>query len=510
MKNTAIEDRTEPLISVQSVDKHYSGIHALKGACFALHAGEVHALVGENGAGKSTLARIMAGAVRRDAGVIFINGRTVSIGSPLEAQRLGIGIIHQEIDLFPHLTVGENIVIGNLHFSEKGAVSARRIEEFCRPFLDQVSLTCSAREPTASLSIAQRQLLVIARALSLNVHVLIMDEPTSALPEQAAERLSGLITALKARGVAIVYVSHKMREIFRLSDRITVLRDGETMGTRTTSETDAGEIIRMMVGRAVDLSARWQRAEPGPVLLSAAGVTTRKLRDVSFELRAGEVLGVAGLIGSGRSALGAALFGLDRIESGMLQIRGRQFMPKGPAEALRQGLSLLPEDRKLQGLMMRMSVRENATLSVLSRMSRGGLIQRRRETQWLSPLSRRLRLKCTSAEVAVSTLSGGNQQKALLARVLLADPDILFLDDPARGIDVGAKEDIYRLIDELAALGKGILLASSELPELLRCADRILVLNQGRVAGLYSARGVTPEIVMAVATGSLAAHTGVS
>ena len=495
---------SNPLISLQNIDKHYAGVHALKKACFELCAGEVHALIGENGAGKSTLARILAGAVGADSGDISIDGQRVSIASPGNALRRGIGIIYQELDLFPHLTVGENIVIGNLRFPEGWAARTRKMEEFSRPFLDQVGLNCSTSELAASLSIGQKQLLAIARALSMSARVLIMDEPSSALSEDAAERLFGLIASLKARGVAIVYVSHKMEEIFRVSDRITVLRDGETIGTCAASATSTDEIIRMMVGRPVGRSRRASRPEQGPSVLSVSALTTRKLRQVSFELHSGEVLGIAGLVGAGRSALGAALFGLDRIESGRLEIRSRPFTPRNPANAMRHGLGLLPEDRKLQGLMMQMSVRENGTFSIASRMSRAGFVQRRRETELMRPLSDRLQLKCASQEVAVGTLSGGTQQKTLLARALLADPDILFLDDPARGIDVGAKEDIYHLIDELAARGKGILLASSELPELLRCSDRILVLNQGRVAGLYDTHEATPELIMAAATGNVA------
>ena len=493
-----------PLISLQHIDKHYRGVHALKRASFEVRAAEVHALMGENGAGKSTLARIAAGAMPFDAGDISIDGRRVSILNPTDAQRLGIGMIHQELDLFPHLTVGENIVIGNLRFSERWGVSARKIEAFCRTFLKEVGLPCESRELTASLSIAQQQLLAIARALSMNARLVVMDEPTSSLPDEAVERLFGLIGALKARGVAIVYVSHKMEEIFRISDRITVLRDGETIGTRDAAATDPDEIIRMMVGRPLKRHIRPQRTEQGPVLLSVSKLSTGKLRQVSFELRRGEVLGVAGLVRAGRSELCAALFGLDRIRGGVVQVCGRRIAPKNPAQAMRHGIGLVPEDRKLQGLMPGMSVRDNGTLSILSRLSRNGFVQPRRQRELVGTLSHSLRLKCASQEVAVGTLSGGNQQKTLLVRTLSAEPDVLLLDDPARGIDVGAKEDIYRLIDDLAARGKGILLVSSELPELLRCSDRILVMNQGCVSALYSAQEATPERIMASATGTVA------
>jgi ABC-type sugar transport system ATPase subunit len=490
-----------PLIAVRNVRKHYGGVQALRDASLDVRAGEIHALIGENGAGKSTLARIMAGISRADAGDILIAGQRVSLTSPRDAQRCGIGIVSQELDVFPHLTAGENIVIGNLRFAEGQTTSPRRIAAFCRPFLEQVGLTCESQEPASSLSIGQKQLLTIARALSMDVRVLILDEPTSALSEDAADRLLWLIASLKAGGAAIVYVSHRMEEVFRVSDRITVLRDGATVATRAASATDADEIIRLMVGRPVDRRARSSRANRGPVVFSARGLKTRKLRGISFELRAGEVLGFAGLVGSGRSALGAVLYGLDAVTGGALEIRGRRYAPTAPANALQQGLGLLPEDRQVQGLMMQMSVRENSTLSVLTRLSRAGFVQRRREAESTDPLFDRLGLKCESPDAPVGTLSGGNQQKALVARVLLADPDVLFLDDPMRGIDVGAKEDIGGLIDELAARGKGVLLVSSELSELLHWCDRILVMREGRLVGVYGASEATPETIMAAATG---------
>ena len=488
------------LLEARNIGKHFGGIAALTSAHFEVAAGEVHALMGENGAGKSTLARICAGSHRADAGEIWFAGEEVTLGNPRDAQRLGIGIVYQELDLFQHLTVAENLVTGNLRFPEGMLVDRAAMDAFARPFLDQVGLKVGTGLLVSALSIAQQQLLVIARALSMRCRVLFMDEPTSALSEDAAERLFGVIAQLKAQGVAIVYVSHKMDEIFRLCDRVTVLRDGATTGTRYVAETDRAELIRLMVGRDIDTSSCSARIAFGPVVLSVSGLTTRKLRDVSFELRSGEVLGVAGLVGAGRSELGAALFGLDPVAGGSLQLKGKPYAPRTPIAAQRAGLGLVPEDRKLQGLMLQMGVRENGTLSVLSRLNSWGFLRLAAERDLFKPVADRLRLKCASAEAAVGSLSGGNQQKALLARWLFVDPDILFLDDPARGIDVAAKEDIYRLIHELAASGRAILLASSELTELMRCSDRIMVLNEGRVAGIFSAKDVTQDIIMAAAT----------
>ncbi len=497
------------LLLAQGINKRFGGAAALTAARFELDRGEVHALMGENGAGKSTLARILAGSVRADSGQITLDGQDISPANPLDAQRLGIGIIHQELDLFPHLTVGENLVIANLRFAEGKLVDGGVIESFCRPFLHQVGLDVDTRVWAGSLSIAQQQLLMIARTLSMDCRVLLMDEPTSALSEDAAERLFALIGTLKSQGVAIVYVSHKMDEIFRLCDRVTVLRDGETIGTRMVASTDPAELIRMMVGRTIETGPpRWARSTSGLVALSVAHLTTGKLRDVSFDLYRGEVLGVAGLVGAGRSELGAALFGLDRIRQGELKLKGESFRPRGPAQAQAAGMGLVPEDRKLQGLMPQMSVRENSTLSVLSRLSRWGLVGSAREKNLFDPIASRLRLKCASPDAAISSLSGGNQQKALLARWIFADPDVLFLDDPARGIDVAAKEDIYRLIQELSASGKSILLVSSELPELMRCCHRIMVLKDGQVSGMFPAHSATQEEIMAAAAYAPLAQTG--
>jgi ribose transport system ATP-binding protein len=474
------------LLQVENVNKHYGGVCALKNAHFALRTGEVHALIGENGAGKTTLSRIIAGSALADTANIAMDGRPATIASPVDAQRLGIGIIYQELDLFPNLTVGENLVIGNLHFREGRLVSPRRIEAFCRPFLDRVGLACGAGEVVAALSIGQKQLVAIARALSMNARILLMDEPTSSLFDDAVERLFGLIGELKRAGVSVVYISHKMDEIFRICDRATVLRDGETIGTVEIAATDASQIIRMMVGRDLQMAARPERRDPGDVVLSVERLTTDKLRGISFELRRGEVLGVAGLVGAGRSELGAALIGMDRIRSGYIRLHA--------------SIGLVPEDRRLQGLMMRMSVLENCTIAVLPRMQRLGFIRHQQERRELEPLARRLGLDCDSTARPVNQLSGGNQQKALLARWLLRDPDVLFLDDPTRGIDVGAKQDIYGIVDRLAAAGKGVILVSSELPELLRCCHRIMVLSEGRLTAIYDAKEATQENIMAAAT----------
>ncbi len=491
----------EDVLRVVNIHKSYEGVHALQGAEFSLQAGEVHALMGENGAGKSTLAKIIAGVTRPDRGETFVDGSPVSLTGPLDAQRLGISIIHQELDLFPNLSVAENLIVANQEFKEGACVKFGALERFAADALSQVGLRVLPSRRVSSLSLGEMQLVMIARALSMQARIIVMDEPTSSLFHDSVEQLFALIRGLKSRGVAVIYVSHKMDEIFRICDRVTVMRDGKTIGTRRTADASAGELIGMMVGRpwtAGDPKSSELRREE--ILLAVSGLTTQKIKDVSLELRKGEVLGIAGLVGAGRSELGAALAGLEKWQQGTMTLRGRQLSPKSAAAAPRDGLRLLAEDRKLEGLMMQMSVLENGTLADLPRFSPGGLTRPAREEQALVPLFRRLALKSSSNRIPVSSLSGGNQQKVLIARCLLGDPAVLFLDDPTRGIDVGAKEDIYMMIAELAEQGKGILFVSSELPELLRCCHRILVMREGRIAASLDAANTTQEEIMSFAT----------
>lgn len=496
------------MLRVENIEKHYDGVHALRGVSISIQPGEVHALMGENGAGKSTLGKIIAGVIRADAGTIYLNDQLVQIARPLDAQKLGIGIIFQELDLFPNLTVGENIVIRNLKARESPLVSFGQIERFCEPFLKQVRFAGATSLRVKDLTLAHAQLVAIARALSMHARLIVMDEPTSALPDDAVENLFRLIRDLRAGGVSIIYVSHKMKEIARIADRITVMRDGAVVGTKRTAETDIDQIITMMVGRELNSH---QQKRPAPLespLLAVRNLRTSKLRDVSFDLRAGEVLGVAGLVGAGRSELGAALFGLDRIINGQIELLGCRIIPRSPRQAMRLGIGLLPEDRKLQGLAMQCSVRDNSSINVLWRFARLGFIQSRSEFAALRRVHEGTRLKSAGYDIPVSSLSGGNQQKVLLSKSLLLDPPVLFLDDPTRGVDVGAKQDIYDLIDELAARQKGVIFVSSELPELLRCADRIMVLHGGSVMGILGAKSATQEQIMtlATATAPVSAH----
>ena len=489
------------VLSVQNMQKSYGGVHALRRAGFSLAAGEVHALMGENGAGKSTLAKVIAGAVRPDSGEMFVDGQRVQVTGPLDAQRLGIGMIYQELDLFPNLSVAENIVIGNQEFAEGGVTRFRRMDRFAEQFLNRVGLAVAPHRPVSSLSMGEMQLVMIARALSMRTRILIMDEPTSSLFHDSVEKLFFLIAGLKAQKVSIVYVSHKMDEIFRICDRMTVMRDGATVGTRDRNEASIGDLIGMMVGRPWKTSERIRRstvtAEP---MLSVSGLTTAKLKNLTFRLQGGEVVGIAGLVGAGRSELGAALVGLDRWKQGTMTLRGQPVTPNSITKTSQLGVRLLAEDRKLDGLMIQMSVLENGTIADLRRLARAGITQPKREAEAIMPIFRKLALKSSSPNAPVSSLSGGGQQKVLFARCLLADPHVLFLDDPTRGIDVGAKEDIYRIIEQLAEEGKGILFVSSELPELLRCCDRILVMREGQITAELEAEKTTQQEIMSYAT----------
>jgi len=488
------------LLRAENVFKRFGGVHALNDVSVSLNRGEVHALMGENGAGKSTLGKILAGAIPADSGRIFLNDRLVTIANPHDAQRLGISIIFQELDLFPHLSIAENMVIGNLNYKEPLLVRPASMEQFCRPFLNQVGLDLPSNRLLKSLPIGKMQQVAIARALSMNVRLIVMDESTSSLTDEAVDQLFQLIRKLKASGVTIAYVSHKLDEVFKICDRVTVLRDGEFVATHAIEKIEQRDLIRLMVGREITE----QRCEPasssGDTLLSVKRLTTRRIEDISFDLHRGEVLGIAGLVGAGRTGLGAALFGLDRIVRGEIELNGKPYRARHPRDAMRRGLGLLPEDRKIEGLMMQMSVDENASLSILARLLRWIFVRRRQERAETEQIYRETSLKSPSGRVPVNSLSGGNQQKVLLARWLLVNPEVLFLDDPTRGVDVGAKQDIYGIIERMSHQGKGILLVSSELPELLRCCQRILVLQDGQLRGTVNVAETTQEEIMELAT----------
>lgn len=490
------------LLTAEGVTKRFGGVQALRDGSFELRRGEVHAIMGENGAGKSTFGKILAGVFPADSGRIVLAGKPFAPPNPPASQARGVAMIFQELDLFPNLTVAENMVAANQAFKEGWLAKPGAMRRFAAPHLASVGLEVSPGTLLAELPVGRQQLVAIARALSMDARVIVMDESTSALTEDGVARLFTTIQTLRERGVAIIYVSHKLDEIFTICDRVTVLRDGKTIGTRIVAETSREECIRMMVGRDLaDAPAAIPR-NLGAECLHFDKVSTAAIHQIDMALHAGEIVGIAGLVGSGRSELGRALFGLDPLRTGRILVRGEALHPRSPAEAMAQGIGLVPEDRKAMGLMMQMSVRENSTFAILPRLRRRGAIDRVSEAEQDGRIAERTHRKSASPHQPVQALSGGNQQKVLLGRWLLLDPDILFLDDPTRGVDVGAKEDIYRLIEETARSGKGVLMVSSELPELLRCCDRILVMNHGHLVGELDARRTTQEAIMKIATQS--------
>jgi ABC-type sugar transport system ATPase subunit len=430
-------------------------------------------------------------------------GRPHDPKSSLDAQRDGISIIFQELDLFPHQSIAQNLIIGNLKLMPRqgGFLSERMLDGMAGPWLERVGLDVSPSIQLGRLPIAHVQLVSIARALSMESRLIVMDEPTSAITNEAVDKLFSLVESLKKDGVTIIFISHKMDEIFRIADSIVIMRDGAYIGTRRRTETSPGEIVSMMVGREIPERTRQKSWKKDEVVLSFESVTTTKLKKISFELHAGEVLGVAGLVGAGRTELGSALFGIDTVRGGSIVLHGRRIEEYSPRASLKRGIGLIPEDRKLQGLLMQQSVRDNVALAVVERYQTLGFMKRRRINALVRSVFDSTRIKAASPEVCINTLSGGNQQKALVGRWLLVGSQVLFLDDPTRGVDIGAKEDIYQIIGELAEEKRSIIFVSSELPELLRCADRILVLYQGELMGTLDAEKTDQEEIMRLAMG---------
>jgi ribose transport system ATP-binding protein len=498
-----------PLLMMRRISKNFSGVQALIDAELTAEAGEVHAVMGENGAGKSTLIKILAGAYSADSsGEIKIDGTTVIIATPAEAIGHGIGVIYQELSLCPNLTVAENIYLGREIW--KGIFADRKaMEARCRGILENLGATFSPAATVSNLSLAERQLVEIARAIHSNVRILVMDEPTAALSAHESERLFQLIERLRARGLAIVYVSHRMAEIARLADRVTVLRDGAYVGTIARGELTPERLVRMMVGR--DLAGFYKKeakADPldrQPVFFEVKGIGDgRGVHDCSFALRRGEILGIAGLVGSGRTELARLIFGADPAAGGEIVLDGAKLRIRSPREAIDAGVVYLTEDRKSLGLFLDMSVRDNINTMVFSEDARvGGVVDFAKTNARAHQAIKSLSIRVRNTRALVSSLSGGNQQKVLLSRLLQPKPRVVILDEPTRGVDIGAKSEIYRIMDELASSGMGIVFISSELPEIVGVADRVLVMRGGRIVGeLDPAHGspLTQEAIMRLAT----------
>jgi len=494
---------TPPLLQMRGISKAYPGVVALDNVDFELSAGEVHALVGENGAGKSTMMKILAGAETRDHGEILLNGQPVHIGSPQEAMNLGINIIYQEFNLVPHLSAAENIYLGREPGARvPGFIDFRKLYADAQAVMDSLGVRVDVRQEVSRLSVAQQQMVEIAKATSRNSIVIAMDEPSATLTDHELANLFALIRQLQQRGVGIIYISHRLEEIFSIADRVTVFRDGHHIATVAVAETNREEIIRMMVGRELKESIPKRPVPPGEPLLTVEGLTRRgAFEGIGFTIHRGEVLGLGGLVGAGRTEVARAIFGADRLDAGRILLEGRPVAVRSPRDAIRHGIGLVPEDRKTLGLILSMVVRENVTLANLDLLSMLGFVNQRKERDVAREYVGSLRIRTPSVEQEVRNLSGGNQQKVVLAKWLFTNSRLLIFDEPTRGIDVGSKVEIYELMNELVARGAGILMISSELPELLGMSDRILVMHEGRLAGELSRAEATQERVMHLATG---------
>jgi ribose transport system ATP-binding protein len=493
------------LVRMEGIEKSFPGVRALDGAQFELRAGEVHALCGENGAGKSTLMKVLAGIYPKDAGRTVFKGREVEIPSPKAARQLGISMIHQELSLMRHLTVAQNIFIGREPRARpRFVLDERRMNAQTAELFERLHIKLEPRARVEHLTVAMQQMVEIARALSLNSDVLIMDEPTATLTEDEIEHLFGMIRRLRAQGVGVVHISHRLEELKQISDRVTVMRDGRYVSTVQTAEVPISTIISMMVGRTIYEATPEPPEEPG---LRENALEVRHLRrgnairDVSFSVKQGEIVGMAGLVGAGRTEVARAIFGADPIESGEVYVKGEKATIRSPKDAVRYGLGYLSEDRKRYGLALGLDVEANTVLGALERfVALLGWVQAKRTRQVAERQVRSLAIKTPSLQQKVQHLSGGNQQKVVVAKWLTADSDVLFFDEPTRGIDVGAKSEIYRLLNDLAKEGKSIVMISSELPEILRMSHRVLVMCEGRITGELSAAEATQEAIMHYAT----------
>ena len=495
-----------PLLQLRGISKAFDAVQALADVDLDLRAGEAHALVGENGAGKSTLVKILAGALEPDTGEILLDGEPLALRGPADALAAGIAVIYQEPTLFPDLSVAENIFMGRQPLGRLRRIDKARMREQARRLFDRLGHHLDPDRPARGLSIADQQLVEIAKALSFDARVLIMDEPTAALSGIEVERLFAVVRALREQGAAIVFISHRFDEVFALCDRITVMRDGRRVSSDATADVTVDEVVRRMVGREVSAMFPKTATTPGEVALEVEGLTREGVfSDVSFRVRRGEIVALAGLVGAGRSEVVRAIFGIDRYDAGTVRVAGKP-LPKGkPAAAMAAGVALVPEDRRQQGLVMELSVEHNTAITRRWQLARAGLLRRRDERAWAQEWTRRLQVKVGRLSDPVSTLSGGNQQKVVLAKWLSTSPTLLIVDEPTRGIDVRTKADVHRLLSDLAAQGIAVLMVSSELPEVLGMADRVLVMHEGRLTADIPRAEADEETVVRAATGQGAA-----
>lgn len=493
----------EIVLSMKNIHKRFMGVHALKGVDFELRAGEIHALVGENGAGKSTLMKVLTGIYEKDSGEVHFQGKLFHPHNPKQALSAGVGIIHQELNMMEHLTVAQNIFIGRESMKGGLFLDEKRQNKRAESLFNRLNMQISPAETLSRLTIGKQQMVEIAKAVSHDLKVLILDEPTAALTETEIEELFAIMRDLASKGVAMIYISHRMDEIGRITDRVTVMRDGEYVGTNDTKKITKADIINMMVGRVIyEKPKNKSNVNPNAdVVLEVRNLNAGKLvKDVSFHLRRGEILGFAGLMGAGRTETARAIFGADEIQSGTIKVKGRPVKITNPMDAVDHGIGYLSEDRKRYGLATGLSVIENSLMASYDRYETGLFIHAPRVREITGEYVKMLSIKTPSLDQLLKNLSGGNQQKVVVAKWLINDAEILIFDEPTRGIDVGAKSEIYTLMNELAAEGKSIIMISSELPEVLRMSDRIVVMCEGRVTGELEIEGASQEEIMRFAT----------
>lgn len=495
----------EVILKMQDITKRFPGVLALDKVNITLNKGEILALVGENGAGKSTLLKILSGAYTKDEGIIEYNGKAIEGYTPNEAIHMGISIIYQELDNYAPLTVTENILVNAMPKKRgpRGPIDWKKANQIADSLIRQITDEIDVTARVGSLTAAQQQLVEIAKAMSRNMQVLVMDEPTSALNRVETEQLMKIVKQLAKSGVSIIYISHRMDEIFTLSDRIQVMRDGKSVSSFVTSETNEEEIVREMVGRTLDSMYPHVPQIPGETILKAEHLTCGKAKDVSFELRRGEILGLFGLMGAGRTSVVRGLFGDAYLKEGTIELHGKTIKNSSPRDAIRNRIAYVPNERKLEGLMLAESVRFNTSIAVIDSLRKRGRIDKKSERKMTEKWIGKLGIRTPSGETRVDTLSGGNQQKVVIAKWLETVPDILILNDPTRGIDVGAKAEIYSLMEDLCRQGIGIIMISSELQETLSMADRILVMSEGRVTGEVPREKATQENLMKLAVGGI-------
>ncbi|MBE6626078.1 MAG: sugar ABC transporter ATP-binding protein [Ruminococcaceae bacterium] len=494
---------SQTILKMQGIQKYFFGVHALKGVDFDLRAGEVHALMGENGAGKSTLIKVLCGIHKSDGGTIEYFGENVSFENIARSQAAGISVIHQELNMMNHLTVAQNIFIGREPMSGGAFIKDAEMVKEAEALFSKIGIKIDPRVTLGTLTVGKQQMVEIAKAVSRDCKLLILDEPTAALTQVEIEELFRIMNDLKEKGIGMIYISHRMDEIKRISDRVTVMRDGEYVGTAITNEITKDEIINMMIGRVVyeEPKTHSEVPEDADVVLEVRNLCSgRTIRDVSFKLRRGEILGFSGLMGAGRTEVARAIFGADPFDSGEIFINGQKVDIKSPADAVRHGIGYLSEDRKRYGLMLLKSVADNTALASMDRYVSGGLINDGKLKEEAAEYNAKLRTKTPSMEQILKNLSGGNQQKVIVARWLIQDSDILIFDEPTRGIDVGAKSEIYTLMNELSKQGKAIIMISSELVEILRMSDRVMVMCEGRKTGELDISEANQENIMHLAT----------